>query len=85
MKTDSPSHCEVKIDGVWLSVPVKTAHGLYRDNLKRCPACHGAVTTAAIYALVERVRFQHLRTHAGCPLSVRGFSGVASEHPEAVI
>lgn len=76
--------CEVKVDGVWRAVSINEAQLRHRDDLKRCPACHGRVMILGTYGSLRRLALAHRRGHDGCPLRPQHFQGVATWHPEPV-
>lgn len=41
--TQSVDECEIKIGGRWTVVDIDDALRSYRDEIKRCPECHGRV------------------------------------------
>ena len=76
--------CEVKVDGAWRPATLTEARGVYRVAPKRCPACHGQVMIAGSYTASGHLILEHRRTHTGCPLSSKGYSGTPSPHPQAL-
>ena len=79
-----PPDCEVKLDGAWVPVGAKEAASRFRLSPKRCPACHGPVTTTSSYVPPVRYRITHRRAHTGCPLIGARYIGTPSPHPEAL-
>lgn len=83
--TTAPSiTCEVRTGDGWLAVDLREARGRYTTAPKRCPACHGAVVVAGTYTFGMKLSMSHRRSHDGCPHNLRGFSGEASAHPQAL-
>lgn len=76
--------CEVKVDGVWRAVSLDEAQFRHRDDVKRCPACHGRVMILGTYGSLRRLALTHRRGHDGCPSRPLHYQGVATRHPEAV-
>ena len=80
-----PQTCEVKVDGAWHAVSLAEASGTYRATLKRCPACHGPVMINGGYSgtTVQR-QIVHRKSHTGCPLKPKTYTGTPSPHPQAL-
>lgn len=85
MKTIGPGTCEVKVGGQWRSASLIEAQGTYGFAPKRCPACHGTVYVLGSYGAYQQLRLAHRRSHTGCPLTPKTFSGTPSAHPDSVL
>lgn len=84
MKKHGPETCEVKVGETWRTATLTEAQGVYGYAPKRCPACHGPVYVLGSYGTRQQLRLTHRRSHSGCPLLPRSFSGTASTHLDAV-
>ena len=84
MKTSRSETCEVKVGDAWRSASLIEAQGTYGFAPKRCPACHGTVYVLGRYGAYQQLRLTHRRSHVGCPLTPKIFSGTPSPHPDAV-
>jgi hypothetical protein len=84
MTRSDPQTCEAKIEGVWRSVSLVEAKGVYATIPKRCPACHGLVMINGNYTGQGRLMLVHRRGHDGCPLLPARFKGTPSLHPQAL-
>lgn len=84
MTPPHPDTCEAKIEGIWRSIGLAEAKGIYAKAMKRCPSCHGAVVLSGSYAESGRRRFTHRKAHTGCPLDPKRYSGTPSLHPKAL-
>lgn len=84
MTRPDPQTCEAKIEGVWRSISVAEAKGIYAVAPKRCPSCHGAVVLSGSYAENGRRKFSHRRAHNGCRLDPKRYSGAPAVHPQAL-
>lgn len=76
--------CEVKAEGAWRAVSLTEARRSYLMAVKRCPACHGQVFIAGNFTSSGSYKLQHRRTHTGCRLTSKAFSGTSSQHPQAL-
>jgi hypothetical protein len=85
MHTPDRQTCEVKIDDTWRVVSLIEAKGVYAMAPKRCAACHGQVIVAGTYTGIGKLKIQHRRMHAGCPLIPQTYSGTLSPHPQALV
>lgn len=78
--------CEVKVDGAWRAVSLAEASGPYRIALKRCPACYGPVTINGGYSSSTAQRqIVHRKSHTGCPLKPKSYTGTPTPHPQALV
>ncbi|TXM97287.1 hypothetical protein FV242_31960 [Methylobacterium sp. WL64] len=84
MTTSDPGTCEAKIGGIWRSISLAEAKGVYAMAQKRCPSCHGAVVLSGSYAESGRRRLAHRKAHTGCPLDLKRYTGQPSPHPQAL-
>lgn len=80
----APETCEAKVEGVWRSVSLIEAKGVFANAPKRCRACHGAVYVLGSYGSNQRLQLSHRRSHSGCPLTPKTFSGTPSPHPNGL-
>jgi hypothetical protein len=77
--------CEAKIKGKWRPVSLTDAVRRYALELKRCPACHGAVSINGAFCGPSFGKtMRHRRAHDGCPLKPDTYSGTPSPHPQAL-
>lgn len=85
MSEHDPQTCEAKIDGVWRTISLVEAKGVYAMLPKRCPACHGSVSINGVYSgPVGGLTMTHRKAHGGCPLLPNHFTGTAVLHPKAL-
>ena len=83
MKPKHVDECEVKRGKAWVTLDIEDALR-DRDEVMRCPECHGPVRPHKKYSDGARAHFEHLTAHTGCPLKPRTFSGQSSKHPDAL-
>ncbi|WP_267424843.1 hypothetical protein [Methylobacterium sp. GC_Met_2] len=80
-----PQTCEVKIGDVWRAVSLDEAATRHVMATKRCPACHGQVMILGAYGSpTVRRTMSHRKSHTGCSLMPRTYSGTPSPHPQAI-
>lgn len=82
--TQSADECEIKIGGRWTVVAIDDALQSYRDELKRCPECHGRVRAHKAGTTDQRAHFEHMNANPGCSTKPSTFNGHRARHPHAI-
>lgn len=79
--------CDVKVADAWHAMPVEQAYRSYRDSIKRCSTCHGAIMLVGSYTAHPgaHIRVQHLIGHDGCPQMWRRYNGTPTRHPTPLL
>lgn len=76
--------CEVKVDGAWRAIRLAEARTTYTMASKRCPACYGQIVIVGNFTPGGGYKLQHRKAHPGCSLKPETYSGVPSQHPQAL-
>lgn len=73
--------CEIKIHGDWKLITIGQALKYDRNEVLRCPACHGRVSPHKASKSGHPAHTEHYQAHSGCSRGGKGFNGKQTFHP----